>query len=203
VLPVLNRLTPFKPTGKVQLMNRETWLANFASAARPHITATIGGYGANEEAAIRLSCGFPPATGRKAATAAIVPPAASDDFTAEVFIAPTVDDARAVAAALLPLLKLAHAGTWRTAAPSVAKPLETLPTWASTILETLGEYPHAKLEIAAAPKQTTRLIKAVCYGDLMNGEAHAAYIVRMSRNTADTLGAPICPVCSSRLNVEA
>lgn len=183
-------------------MNRESWLAAFATAAKPHITASIGGLGANEESVIRLSCGFPPLTGRKAATAAIVPPSASDDFTAEVFVAPTVDSTDAVAKAILPLLRLAHQGNWRSMAPSVAKPLDTLPTWAVSILEQLGAYPHAKVEIAAAPKQTTRLNKAVCYGDLMNGEQHDAYIVRISRTTAATYGAPICPICSAQLVLE-
>jgi hypothetical protein len=150
-----------------------------------------------------LSCGFPPKTGRKAATAAIVPPTASQDFTAEIFVAPTVDQAAEVAKAIIPLLRVAQTGNWRSAAPSVAQPLAELPNWAESILESLGEYPHAKIEIAAAAKQTTRLNKAVCYGDIMNGDQHDAYIVRISRNTATVYGAPICPICNSQLVVEA
>jgi hypothetical protein len=184
------------------MSNRESWLADFATAAKPHLTQGLH-LGGNEEAVIRLSCGFTPKTGRKAADAAIVPPSASDDFTAEIFISPIVDSTEAVAKLVLPLLKLAHIGNWRSAAPSVAKPLETLPTWAVDILATIGAYPHAALEIAAAPKQTTRLNKAVCYGDLMNGEQHDAYIVRISRNTAATYGTPICPICNAQLVLEA
>lgn len=176
------------------MSNRETWLAAFATAAKPHITASIGGLGGNEEAVTRLSCGFPPATGRKAAKAAIVPPSASDDFTAEVFVAPTVDDAAEVARLLLPLLKVAQQGNWRSAAPSVAAPLDTLPHWANDILANLGAYPHAKIEIVAAPKQTTRLIKVACLND--------GYIARVSRTTLENLGAPICPACNQSL-VEA
>jgi hypothetical protein len=91
-------------------------------------------------------------------------------------------------------LKLAHIGNWRSAAPSVAKPLESLPQWAVEILATIGAYPHAALEIAAAPKQTTRLIKVACLND--------DYIARVSRTTLVNLGAPICPVCNNSL-VEA
>jgi hypothetical protein len=55
------------------MSNRESWLADFATAAKPHLTASLSGLGGNEEAVIRLSCGFTPKTGRKAADAAIVP----------------------------------------------------------------------------------------------------------------------------------
>jgi hypothetical protein len=139
----------------------------------------------------------------KSWNAAIVPPSASDDFAAEIFVSPIIDSTEAVAKLVLPLLKLAHTGNWRNAAPSVAAPLESLPTWAVDILANLGAYPHAALEIAQAPKQTTRLNKAVCYGDLMNGEQHDAYIVRISRATAANYGTPICPICSAQLVLEA
>jgi hypothetical protein len=86
---------------------------------------------------------------------------------------------------------VAQAGNWRSAAPSVAQPLAELPNWAISILESLGEYPHAKIEITAAPKQSTRLIKVACLND--------NYIARVSRSTLDNLGAPICPAC--RLNM--
>jgi hypothetical protein len=179
--------------GNKTMRNREQWLAAFASAAKPSIARQING-GGDEEAAIRLSCGFPPKTGRKAALAAVVPPTASQDFTAEIFVSPTVDDATTVAKSIIPLLQLAQSGNWRSAAPSVAKPLDTIPQWAISILERLGSYPHAALEIAAAPKQTTRLIKVACLND--------NYIARISRSTLVNLGAPICPVCSIAL-VEA
>jgi hypothetical protein len=186
----------------LNMSNRESWLADFATAAKPHLTQGLP-LGGNEEAVIRLSCGFTPKTGRRAADAAIVPPAASDDFIAEIFVSPIIDSTEAVAKLVLPLLKLAHIGNWRSAAPSVAKPLEILPSWAVDILAGIGAYPHAALEIEPAPKQSTRLIKAVCYGDLMNGDQHDAYIVRISRSTASTYGTPICPICNSQLVIEA
>jgi hypothetical protein len=173
--------------GNKTMRNREQWLAAFASAAKPSIARNISG-GGDEEAAIRLSCGFPPKTGRKPAIAAVVPPTASQDFTAEIFVSPTVDDAATVAKSIIPLLQVAQAGNWRNAAPTVAKPLDTIPQWATAILERLGSYPHAALEIAAAPKQTTRLVKVACLND--------NYIARVSNSTLVQLGAPICPACN-------
>jgi hypothetical protein len=172
--------------------NREQWLAALAIAARPHIAGRLNNA---EEAAIRLSCGFPPKTGRKAAEAAIVPPTASEDFTAEIFISPTVDDAQRVARLVLPLLAMAHGSQWRNAAPQVAPELGSLPSWAVDTLATLGAYPHARLEVEVAPKQSTRLIRAACERD--------SYIVRVSRATLDRLGAPICPACLNTMQVNS
>jgi hypothetical protein len=171
------------------MSNRESWLAAFATAAKPHIQSTIGGLGGDEESVIRLSCGFPPITKRSKSDAAIVPPAASDDFTAELFISPVIDDAYEVAKRVLPLLRLAHQGNWRNAAPAVAKPVTDLPAWAVEVIESLGNYPHAKIEITAAPKQSTRLVKVEC---LNTGHQ---YIARVSNSTLVQFGAPICPAC--------
>lgn len=173
-------------------MNREQWLAAFANAARPHIARSIAN-GGDEEPAIRLSCGFAPTTNRKRSDAAVVPPTASEDFTAEVFISPTIDQADAVARHIIPLLAIAQAGNWRNQAPAVAAPLAELPAFAQPILERLGAYPHARLNITRAPKQTTRLIKVHCVAD--------GYIARVSRTTLITLGAPICPACRNALAV--
>jgi hypothetical protein len=178
---------------QMPVLNREQWLASLAIAVRPHLASTIQN-GGDEESAIRLSCGFPPKSGRKAVSASIVPPTASADFTAEIFVAPTVDDAETVARLILPLLKVAQAGNWRSASASVAKPLESLPSWVEPILARLGAYPHAKIELAEAPKQSTRLIKVACLND--------NYIARVSRSTLVNLGFPICPACNRSL-VEA
>lgn len=173
--------------------NREQWLAAFAIAARPHIARSLP-LGGDEEAAVRLSCGFPPKVGRKPIEAAIVPPTASADFTAEVFISPTIDDAQKVARLLIPLLQVAQGGNWRnTAAPQTVQELGSLPAWAVDALANLGEYPHARLNIAAGAKQSTRLIKVSCERD--------QYIARVSRSTIATLGTPICPACLNAMEV--
>ena len=192
---IVFKLVPVVATGAARLtgdnMNREQWLAAFATAARPHINRSLSSF--DEEAAIRLSCGFAPITNRKRSNAAVVPPTSSEDFTAEIFISPTVDDAAIVARHIIPLLAIAQAGNWRNQAPSVAAPLAELPIWAGSILANLGDYPHARLNITTAPKQTTRLIKVLCAAD--------GYIARVSRTTIITLGTPICPACRNSLVV--
>jgi hypothetical protein len=186
------------------LTNREAWLNQFAAAARPSITRWLE-LGGDEESALRISCGYAP--NRRTTTAAVlIPPMASEDFTAEAFISPAISDKSEVAAALLPLLVAAYAGDWRKGATyrnglqRCGLNASTMPRWAADIVEAMPAYPHAKVELDSMPKQTTRLLKAACHGDLMNGEAHAPYIVRLSRATY-VLGAPICPLCSSDLTI--
>jgi len=188
-------------------MNREQWLTALSNAALPRIASRIEL--ANEEAVIRLSCGFPAQQGKRSpVVACIVPPANSDDFTAEVFVSPIIAQGYEVAAAVLPLLCAAITGdfkngnAYRTAVRANGLNAATLPSWADSILQGLGSYPHAAVTLEAPVKQTARLLKVCCNGDLMNGTQHDSYIVRISRNTLTTYGAPICPVCSDSL-VEA
>lgn len=64
---------------------------------------------------------------------------------------------------------------------------EGLQTTLDEIREVIGDYPHEALNYTPKKKQSTRLIKAVCYSH--------DYIVRMSRKTIAEHGAPICPTC--------
>ena len=185
-------------------LNREQWLNQLASSAKPSIQRWLE-LGGDEESALRISCGYAP--NRRTSTAAVlIPPMASEDFTAEAFISPALSDKSEVAAALLPLLVAAYAGDWRKGATyrrglqNCGLNASTMPRWAADIVEAMPAYPHASVDLDSMPKQTTRLLKAACYGDLMNGEAHEAYIVRLSRATY-VLGAPICPLCSADLTV--
>jgi len=187
--------------------NREQWLATLANRSARHIASALRD-GGDEEPILRISCGFTPSgRGRKRQPAAPLPPTVSADDTAEIFISPAVDDARQVARLLVPLLVMAHAGTYRdgqrvqSALTQLGLNGSDFPDWLEREISRIGMYPHASVNLDARPKQTTRLIKAVCYGDLMNGEAHDAYIVRMSRNTYE-MGAPICPLCNDSLNAE-
>jgi hypothetical protein len=187
--------------------NREQWLATLANRSARHIASALRD-GGDEEPIIRISCGFTPSgRGRKRQLADLLPPTVSADDTAEIFISPAVDDARQVARLLLPLLVAAHAGTYKqtqavqNACERLGLNADGFPAWLEREIERIGMYPHASVNLDARPKQTTRLLKAVCYGDLMNGEAHDAYTVRLSR-TVYEMGAPICPLCNDRLNLE-
>jgi len=174
---------------------REQWLASLAQRSASIITRSIAD-GGDEEPAIRLSCGFPPAQGRKSVLADILPPTASEDFTAEIFISPEIDSPLEVARLVLPLLVVAHSGDWKrgTRFRNACHRLElddatAIPSWLESRLNALGSYPHAQVTIPAKVKQTTRLIKVSCAYD------HDPYIARLSRSALDAFGAPICPAC--------
>lgn len=178
-------------------MNREQWLQALAIKARPVIAGGVE-LGGDEESAVRLSCGFPPASGRIKAQAGLVPPSASDDDTAEIFVSPEVSDTEQVARLVLPLLIAVQAQDWKGGAKSkrIAESFglngeNNLPARFSDILQDLGAYPHASLTIPAKAKQSTRLIKVSCPAD--------NYIARVSRSTLNNLGAPICPACNQSL----
>lgn len=181
--------------------NREQWLEALASRAARRIASALPD-GGDEEPAIRISCGFTPSgKGRKRQQADILPPALSDDFTAEIFISPEISDTRQVARLLLPLLVQAHAGVYKQNASvnrcvqNLRLNAEVLPDWLEREIATLGEYPHAAVSLEARPKQTTRLVKVAC----LNTD-HDPYVVRMSRTTIAS-ALPLCGICTSRMAV--
>ena len=185
------------------LKTREQWLASLAQRSASLIARSIAD-GGDEEPTLRLACGFPPATGRKKALADILPPTASEDFTAEIFVSPEVDDPLEVARLVIPLLVVAHSGDYKRGARyreacnrlGLTIPEHT-PSWLADRLEALGSYPHAQVTVPERTKQSTRLIKVVCTHE------HDAYIARVSRTTLDTFGAPICPACANTGNLRS
>lgn len=179
--------------------NREQWLAQLASRSARHITSALRD-GGDEEPILRISCGFTPSARGGRALADLLPPSVSADDTAEIFISPSVDDARQVARLLLPLLVMAHAGTYKQtqAVDSACSRLglngEQLPDWLEREITRMGIYPHASVNLEARPKQSTRLIKVACNTD--------GYIARVSRKALNTFGAPICPACLNPMTEE-
>ena len=173
-------------------MNREQWLTDLATSAIPAISAILE-Y-SDEEPSVKLSCGFPAKQGkRKPISAQLVPPTASDDFNAEIFVSPTISDRAEVIESVLPLLVAVVTGdfkqgqNWRNA---VNRALSDS-SLEERLNATLPDYPHSALSLPENRKQTTRLIKASC--------DPCAYIVRVSRSTLDRLGAPLCPSCLNRM----
>jgi hypothetical protein len=185
-------------------MNREQWLTELAIKAIPAISSTLE-Y-SDEEPSVKLSCGFPAKQGkRKPISAQLVPPTASDEFNAEIFVSPTISEKSEVIEAVLPLLVAVVMGdfkqsqNWKNAVSRLNNG-----TMVSETLENLmPEYPHSALTLPTVAKQTTRLVKAVCHGGQPSlGTSHAPYIVRLSRSTLE-MGAPICPVCSLSMEINA
>lgn len=177
-------------------MNREQWLNQLANKAVRYIGSTLELH--DEEPAFKLSCGFPVKQGkRKPIVAQLVPPTNSDDFNAEIFVSPVISEKQAVAKAILPLLVAVAIGDYKQGAQSrttvsrLGLNGENLPAWATELIAELPAYPHAKVSVPTAKKQTTRLIKVACLND--------GYIARVSRSTLENLGAPICPACRQSL----
>lgn len=180
-------------------MNREQWLNALASTAVPRISSSLD-Y-SNEELALKLSCGFPAQQGkRKKIAASLVPPTASDDFNAEIFVTPELAEKRAVAQAVLPLLVAVVTGDfkqrriYRDAVRRLGLNSAELPAWAKSLVDGMPAYPHASLTLEAPEKQTTRLIKVAC-----PSLEHDPYIARLSRKALD-FGTPTCP-CGLNMEV--
>ena len=179
-------------------MNREQWLQKLAASALPKISSRLEM--ADEEPAVKLSCGFPAQQGKRNQVGAqLIPPAASDEFNAEIFVSPTIAEKSAVIGLVMPLLVAAATGDfkqgreYKSALSRVGLNGSTLPQWAATIADRMPDYPHAAITIPDRKKQTTRLIKVACLND--------NYICRVSRSTVDAMGCPICPACRAEMVV--
>ena len=162
---------------------------------------------------IRVSCGFP-------SKSALANKArrigecwgieASDDASFQVFISPVLKDGIEVTATLVHELVHTAVGIGckhRGAFPKVAKAIglegkmtetvagEALIARLKTLIEQLGEYPHARLVSSNRPKtQTTRMRKVTC--------KDCECVVRMTRKWLDDAGAPTCG-CGGEMVEEA
>jgi len=177
---------------------REEWLASLVNELRP-VFASVS-FPLPEK--IRVTCGFP-SSKAKALHRAIGEhwsPKASNDDHHEILISPVVDDVVEVAAILVH--ELAHAATdgdghgrnftqcvralWLEGKPTVTVAGSTFKQMTKDILDGLGPYPHAALNVRAGRKpQPTRMLKASC--------PCCGYTVRLTAKWT-VLGLPICPV---------
>ena len=133
----------------------------------------------------------------------------SDDNTFEILITPMIDDTRTVVATLIHEivhatvgLKEGHKKVFKQCAVAVGLEGKMTATTLSDDtwnelkpdIDKLGDYPHAKMSVSNNPKkQTTRMIKAVCYT--------TDYKVRLSRTQIDMYGTPICPCCHETMTI--
>ena len=172
---------------------RETWLTKFSDGVGAKIASISE---ADEGAAIRISCGFAPADGRrKSASAVLLPPACSDDESVEVFVSPVLSESYSVGAAVLPLLVQAWIGDWGTNRAATREVLRRLncsadgsimASWAKDLISGLGAYPHAAVTVPARVSGGTRLLKYAC--------AHGfKFVVRVAAGPVREFGAPLCP----------
>ena len=177
-------------------MNREQWLQSALTELRP-IFETVG-FPLPEK--IRVTCGFP--SSRAKANNRFLgehwSPRASTDQHHEILISPVLDDAIKVFSTLVH--ELAHAATdgdghgarfkrcarslWLEGKPTSTYAGDTFKQNFAALIEGIGAYPHAALNIEAVrKKQATRMLKAQCPG--------CGFTVRLTQLWADR-GLPVC-----------
>lgn len=180
-------------------MNREAWLLECVTMLRP--TFSDGGYELPEK--IRCSCSWPSKSGlakRKRRIGEVWSAECSGDASFEVFISPVLKESGEVAATLVHELvhtavgiECKHRKPFTTVAKAIGlegKMTETVAGTALTarlqeLIETLGEYPHARLVASNMPKtQTTRMLKVTC--------KECGCVARLTRKWLDEAGTPTC-----------
>lgn len=184
---------------------REQWLNNAVTSVRGIFHAN--GYPIPDH--LRVSCGFPLTRARSLyrKVGDHFAPDASDDATHQIFISPVIDDSIEVLGVLMHELSHAVTGSahgkefkncvskvWLIGKPTETKVGQEFRENFAPILESLGMYPHAKLNVASSYKpQTTRMLKAVCNTCVIasNGSTKSQYTIRVSKGWADK-GLPTC-----------
>lgn len=186
---------------------REGWLTALAEAMRPHFYEL--GYLFPRKMRVAMSWPSRRATSEKNRCVDMCyPSTCSKDGTHEVMVSPVLDDPMLVAdvlahelvhAALNAAGELDHGHGALFAKGARALGLEGKPTatiageeflaWAKPLVEALGPYPHASLDVTknAAKKDHNRQLKVKC--------PECGYTCRTTRKWLDEVGPPICP-CS-------
>lgn len=177
---------------------REEWLISAVSELRP----VFSGQGLTLPGNIRITCGFPLGHRRSGVLGECWADSESRDKTFEILIAPTVDDPDEVFAEVCHQLICATPGAMShgTAFQNAAQILGLIPKasdWKHTkagpgflerygaLVEDLGPYPHAALNLSQRPPEPTRLLKAWC--------PQCKYTIRLSQKWVSK-GLPFCPV---------
>lgn len=180
------------------MTTREEWLTRAVSELRPLFDSVNFPLPAN----IRVTCGFPSrhARARNRFVGEHWSGKASEDGTHEILISPVEDDPIEVFAVLVH--ELAHAATdgdghgslfkrcvrslWLDGKPTATRPGLKFTEQFSPLIESLGAYPHARLNVGVnVTKQSTRLLKAYC--------PTCGYTIRLSDKWVRQ-GLPSCPV---------
>lgn len=181
-------------------LNREAWLTKLAG----HFDKWLDELGL-ERKPYTATCSWPVSGALRNAGKTIgqcIGPASVRDGRAFISISPYLDDSTEVAATLLHELLHARVGVEHGHKKPFATHLEALglegkPTATTAgeafkqrlapLLERLGPYPHAGVDVSGRKKQSTRLLKLLC-----DNPEHDDFIVRASQKAVD-IGLPLCP----------
>jgi len=180
---------------------REEWLGSAVEEVRALFG--INGFPLPEK--IRVTCGFASKGGRGKVVGEHWSPSASADATHEISVSPTIADPIEVLGILMhelchsATLGDGHRGKFPKATQSIW--LEGKPTATtvgskfkenfSSLIDSLGAYPHGALDARQHTPQGTRLIKATCNS--------CDYTIRLTRKWA-SLGLPTC-VCGGEFHI--
>lgn len=180
---------------------REAWLSKLAA----HFEGWLYELGLDLKP-YSVTCSWP-VTGalrtRNRTIGQCIGPQSVKDGKAFITISPYLDDSTEVAATLLHEMLHAFVGVEHghkrpfamhlealglegkaTATEAGAKFIERV----SPLLERLGPYPHAGVDVSNRKKQSTRLIKCLC-----DDPEHDTFIGRFSRKALEDVGLPRCP----------
>jgi len=182
-------------------MNREQWLTQ---AAQEIETTLFKPLNKSLPEKWRVACSWPSRrASAKNASGTIgqcFDPAASADGTAEMLVSMSQDDPMEVLAILahemvhaIEGLEAGHGKVFKRTALAIGltgkmtatRPSDTFKQSVSPIIEKLGDYPHAAVDLTTRKKQTTRMIKMEC--------RDCGYIARTSRTNIEKHGSTICP----------
>jgi hypothetical protein len=197
---------------KPKYETREEWLVAAVDAMRPLFKS-------HEYVipALRVTCGWPSSRAlsrKKRCLGECWSKESSTDKKPQIFISPYLDEAASDTGVLATLVhevvhavvgnKEGHNKVFGKCARAVGLEGKLTSTNAGEELvsamedwsKSLGEYPHARLDLLKRPtkKQTTRMVKCEC--------GTCGYTVRTSRKWLEETGAPICPCNKKSMGFE-
>jgi len=188
---------------KTNHLSRESWLQAAVGLARP-----LFGSAGLSLPEVRVACGWPHTGGtakKKRRIGECWDPTCATDGVSQIFISPYLDDAVGSQGVLATLvhellhaavgLKCGHKGPFKknmekvglTGKATATSASEELQVRFASWMESLGDYPNSKLDLAAIEKkkQSTRLLKCEC--------PECGYVCRTTKKWLDEVGAPHCP----------
>ena len=189
--------------------NRETWLLKATSQLQTKVFTPVNLTIPHD---VKISCGFAIGSraGSKKMTLGVCHPRShSEDLINEIFMSPQIDDSLQTLGTLAHELihaiddcKNGHKKAFRDMAHAIGLTGQMRSTTETpelieilkTIVDDLGEYPHAKIILNKRPKQGTRNIKIECTDDNGNG---CGFSFRTSQKNADMIQVVTCPACVS------
>lgn len=201
------KTTKNQPLPDARFATREEWLTAAVEELRPFFNLASHPVARS----IRVTCGFPSNYRRSRLHGECWASTASRDGTYEIMVSPTLADPIRVFATLVEQMTHTVAGamgltsTYRQVATDMLLLPDAARGWKQCsfgeafiaayvdIIDSLGPYPHAELDLSERKTQSTRLLKAVC--------PSCGYTVRLTAKWA-VQALPVCGIDGDTFNIE-